>query len=605
MTVAMHRAVLAFGLLGLHCASGTPPGDAATTDLDVRDKPLVDASTPDDAATNLDASSADAPDTHPIDAPTLDAPASDARPIDAPPPIDRPLAVDVPADLPRPPVDVAVPDAGDSDAGSFVPVVGVHVPRTVDPVVDIQHNHWLLDAYRVVLGREHDPAGYRVNYAALQSTSSREDIVAAFVASAEFRANPSLAGREGFVTRLYRTLLRREPSAPEVASQVAQLRAADGSGAGITWEQMIEAFYASAEFRSRCETGYYTLGAPVRPGALLLGDLFAGRARLQTIAESQAVTLAMPSALAIWDQKVSVLRNPQGTGYLGFTRAYVASMPERFTVMMLSSPDAVHFTEVGPVFERSGAQTWYDPHVAVDHGVCPPRYVMAMECLGREAASLCVSESTTPGWTETWSRPAVTVDGCNGAGASSVCGSRAAQSASTGVTLTDGRARYVAWTQVYDGVMANDPLAHTYSQSTAVDAFAAHQGTVMRASHPIATMMSATPMPWCASPWDCNNRDKQDWKREGDFFYALYNGANYYRCDGAWGVSVARSAEAAGPEYTDRLPLAAGIAAERNDTCGISYPMLNVVDGELYVYYAYYPRSGGNRTMRARLVATP
>mgnify|MGYP003430260745 CR=1 FL=1 len=60
---------------------------------------------------------------------------------------------------------------------------------------------------------------------------------------------------------------------------------------------MHSAFYASAEYKSaNCETGYYTLGAPVRPGALLLRDLFAGRARLQTIAESEAVTLAMPAS---------------------------------------------------------------------------------------------------------------------------------------------------------------------------------------------------------------------------------------------------------------------------------------------------------------------
>ena len=29
--------------------------------------------------------------------------------------------------------------------------------------------------------------------------------------------------------------------------------------------------------------------------------------------------------------------------------------------------------------------------------------------------------------------------------------------------------------------------------------------------------------------------------------------------------------------------------------------MLDVLEGELYVYYAYYPAAGGNKTMRARL----
>ncbi len=513
---------------------------------------------------------------------------------------------DTSMDVASPPTDTGRADTSAVDVPTFVPIPGVHTPLPIDPVVDIQDNQWLLDLYRTVLAREHDVGGYRVNYAALQTGSTRQQIAMAFVSSAEFTGNPALADRGNYVTRLYQTLLHRTPTAGEVSGQVALLRNADGTGSGIPWEQMLEAFYASAEYKLvNCETSYYTLGAQVNPSALLLNDLFAGRARMQTTAESQAVTLTVPSARALWDQKLPVLRNPQGTGYIGFTRANVVASPQQFTIVLLSSPDAVNFTEVGPVFDRNGSETWYDPHVAIDHGVCPARTVMAMECLGHEGASLCTSESTTPGWAETWHRPTLVVDGCNGGGSASICGSAAAQSASTGVTLTDGRARYAAWTQVYDGVGASDPQAHTYSQDTAVDSFDVYQGTVMRTSHPVETLMASTPMVWCTSPWDCNNRDKQDWKREGSYFYALYNGANYYRCNGRWGISVARSMEVSGSEYTDRLPLAAGIAAERSDTCGISYPMLNVIDGELYVYYAYYPLAGGNRTMRARLVPVP
>jgi hypothetical protein len=213
-------------------------------------------------------------------------------------------------------------------------------------------------------------------------------------------------------------------------------------------------------------------------------------------------------------------------------------------------------------------------------------------------------QSTTPGWTETWSTPFILVDGCGG-NAAGICQTAAAESASTGTTLIDGASRYVAWTQVYDGVGANDPQAHTYSQAAAVASFTGYFGTVMQGTSAITTMLSAEPQPWCTSTWDCNNRDKQDWKREGSYYYAIYNGANYYRCNGAWGVSVARSPTPVGAEYTDRLPLARGIVAERQDTCGISYPVVNVVGGELFVYYAYYPTTGGNRTMRARLVATP
>ena len=155
-------------------------------------------------------------------------------------------------------------------------------------------------------------------------------------------------------------------------------------------------------------------------------------------------------------------------------------------------------------------------------------------------------------------RPAVLVDGCPGGGA---CGTSAAQSASTGVTLIDGKSRYVAWTQVYDGVKANDPLAHTYSQGFGVPWFAGNFGNTVKANAPIQTLLSAEANVSCNDVWDCNNRDKQDWKREAGQFYALYNGANYYRCGGTtgngaginrWGISVARSPSAVGPEYTDR-----------------------------------------------------
>jgi hypothetical protein len=115
-------------------------------------------------------------------------------------------------------------------------------------------------------------------------------------------------------------------------------------------------------------------------------------------------------------------------------------------------------------------------------------------------------------------------------------------------------------------------------------------------------MMPAEPQPWCTSAWDCNNRDKQDWKKEGDYYYALYNGANYYRCDGTWGLSVARSLKASGNEYTDRLPISLGIIADRTDTCGVSYIMLNVIKDLPYLYYAFVQTSGANELRRSRIV---
>ena len=475
------------------------------------------------------------------------------------------------------------PDGGTAAAG----IPGLTAPLPIDPVVEIPDNQWLLDAYRTFLGREHDPGGFRVNLRALEGGQSRAQIAAAFVASAEFQGSPALADRAGFVTRVYQTLLGRAPSAAEVASQLENLASADGSGPGRSWVQFLADVYGSPEYKATsCQTGYYTLGARIDPGALRLDDLFAGTARMQTIAESEEVHLTVPSATALWDQKLPVLRDPGQDRYIAFTRAYLAN--KTFNVALLTSDDAVHFTEAGLLFDKSAGQTFYDPHIAVDESVCPRRYVLTSECLGHEgAASLCTSQSTTPGWAETWTTPTVLVDGCGG-NAAGICGTAAAESASTGTTLIDGTSRYVSWTQVYDGVGGNDPQAHTYTQGAQVASLSGYFGTVMAGASPIAALLPSEPQPFCTDAWDCNNRDQQDWKREGDQYYAIYNGANYYRCDGSWGVSIARAASPLGP-YDQRLPLSRGIAAERTDTCGISYPVLNVIGGQLYIYYAYYP----------------
>ena len=241
--------------------------------------------------------------------------------------------------------------------------------------------------------------------------------------------------------------------------------------------------------------------------------------------------------------------------------------------------------------------------MAVDNSVCPTRYVMSMECAGQYGtASLCTSQSTTPWLPFSWTNPFVTVDGCT-APAKGNCNTQKYQSASTGVALVDGMERYLAWTQVYDGTGDSDPTVHTFSQSTsAIPAFDRYFGSVVQGLSAIHTMMDATPQPFCSNGWDCNNRDKQDWKREGNFYYAIYNGANFYRCNGSWGISVSRNSNP-NAEYTERLPLSQGIPAVRSDTCGISYPMLNVINGELFIYYAFVDLSGYNGPRRARLVA--
>jgi hypothetical protein len=297
---------------------------------------------------------------------------------------------------------------------------------------------------------------------------------------------------------------------------------------------------------SHFQTGYYTFGSKVASGQLLLHDLFDGNARLQSAAESTPVSLKMPSAIAMWDQKITLLPHPTAAGsYIAFTRAYIHQAPDVFSVAMLTSSDGLDLAEVGILWQPQTGHTFYDPHVSIDNSVCPPRYVMSTECVGSSGwASLCLSSSSSPHLPETWYYPSVFVDAIT---------SPARESASTGVSLTDGSKRYVAWTQVrssaarcsvhraplhhrntfaqvYDGTRDDDPSSHTYSQSAAVKSFygSSYFGTVV--SPGVTTMqappflrcfgfashdrtpptprfrMAAEPKPYCSDAWDCNNR---------------------------------------------------------------------------------------------------
>jgi hypothetical protein len=220
----------------------------------------------------------------------------------------------------------------------------------------------------------------------------------------------------------------------------------------------------------------------------------------------------MPSAIAMWDQKVTLLPNPTAAGaYIAFTRAYIHRAPDVFSVAMLASSDGLDLTEVGILWQPQTGHTFYDPHVSIDNSVCPPRYVMSTECVGASGwASLCLSSSSSPHLPETWHYPAIFVNAVT---------SPARESASTGVSLTDGSQRYVAWTQVscsamqcsvrrtplhnrnafaqvYDGTEDDDPTSHTFSQSAAVKSFygSSYFGTVVS---PGVTTMQAQPFLHC------------------------------------------------------------------------------------------------------------
>lgn len=272
-------------------------------------------------------------------------------------------------------------------------IAGIHFPLPINATVDIGDNTWLSDLYFIILNRSSDYSGYSTNLLNMQKNGlSRKDMYNNFITSAEFQSNPSLKEKNGFVVRLYNQVLHRSPSDAEVDLVSLQLTDYDQNIAPkskSTWLQEIDNVYHGEEFKfSNCPTGYYSFGSQVASeDTLLLHDLFEGRARFQPEIESVLININMPSALRQWDQKLIVYPNTNtdgswsADGYFAFTRSFIAS-PNTFTVTLLTSVDGVNFDEVGILWTPQSGYTFYDPHVSIDYSVCPPRYVMAMECAG-------------------------------------------------------------------------------------------------------------------------------------------------------------------------------------------------------------------------------
>ncbi len=498
---------------------------------------------------------------------------------------------------------------------------GVYSPISIDPVVEILDAHFLSDAYWVIFDRAYDVEGFRHNMALLEDGTSRADMFDALIGSPEFQGQAELHSNESYVRRVYRTLLGREPSDEEVANASSQLKSYDGSGSGLTWYEFLVSVTGSVEYKDvNCHDSYYTYGRPLQEGAPTLDDLFAGRARFQDLAEAETVALSFDGGSGVthlWDQKLPLFHDDASGKYYTFTRGY---LPDgTFNIFLLESVDGRNFAQVGtdPVFVKDSSTHYYDAHLAIDSSVCPRQYVMTLECYfpGLESASLCTSRSDMPTRPETWSRPQVAVIGCNNNPGDGGCASERYLSASTGVALVDGFDRFFSWTVVDDGTVWFENADHqlnpdegderTYSSGIAVRNFNSFVGYTFRTGE---ELLRSEPDVYCTSSWDCNNRDVQDWKREQDYYYAIYNGANYYRCarpeggNNLWALSIARRPVSGSPVGPYSETLAPLITAERDDVCGISYPVINEVGGALYLYYAYYPASGGNVMKRSRLL---
>src|SRR5262249_49162857 len=151
-----------------------------------------------------------------------------------------------------------------------------------------------------------------------------------------------------------------------------------------------------------CEYSYYTYGEPIPLDTPLLADVMSGEARIESVAESDVVSLKFAPSSGIqnvWDQKLPMFRERDAT--YGFTRGYDA-VTRTFNIYLMKveaiGADVTALQVGGPLFPKDAGTTYYDPQITIDPSVCPKRYVMTMECASpaMPSASLCVSYSTTP-----------------------------------------------------------------------------------------------------------------------------------------------------------------------------------------------------------------
>jgi peptidoglycan hydrolase-like protein with peptidoglycan-binding domain len=362
--------------------------------------------------------------------------------------------------------------------------------------------------------------------------------------------------------------------------------------------------------------------ATAAPSGPTLADLFAGTAHFQSVSEAQPVSISFFTSGAVYDEKLQLVQNPADGMYYSFSRRDIRNDPGQngtvaYNLSVLRSNDGASFEEVGPAFSRSGnagyygnSSDWripyvsfYDSSVVKDASVSPARYSMFIECWVpgvSEAVSTCVSTSQNPFAPLSWSLPQVLIGGCDGNSATG-CGASTNKSASTPIALFDNGTSYVGWTVIDEGSSNgqgdDDERAYTAGKAVTGGSSFSNGGTVL---------LNALPDLNCTSSWDCNNQNAIDWQKEGQYYYLIYSGSQNFYCYPTygsiyWGVGIARATSPLGP-YT-RLPSPLLMAGGTHDLCRVTYPTINAIGGQTYLYYSYSLSGGQNRTFaRSKLV---
>ena len=485
-------------------------------------------------------------------------------------------------------------------------IAGITSPINVAPTVMIGYSDFLKYAYKIVLGRDYDIGGFNTWKRKLEIGENTEaEVYNNFLASAEVSGNTTLQNKTEMIKRAYLLLFNRVAQSSDINYWLGEIRNYDGTGTGYTWYEFYHILTESTEYYSaNCDTDYYSYGKPLNNTAPLLKDLFSGKAYFQAINESTAVNISVQDNAGynmMWDIGLPIIYDNNTASYYAYNRVYNETTA-KFNIITSKSTDGINFTQYGGlIFENSqNVLTLYDPHVIQDNLSCPRRFVMTFECSnvdGIGGANTCMSYTTTPNRLETWSYPKTIIKADNRNGH---------KSASTGISLIDSENRYLSWTIVDDSLTAGDDG----DESTYVKGMLLNNFFNLEEFSTIGTILLASIANINCTGEECNNKDQTDWKKEDNKYYNLYNGANYYRCirpghanldDGSsnWHIKIRRSSNAIGL-YTEETNTI--FDAERTDICGISYAKINEFNGELYLYVAYYPASGGNRLIRSKLL---
>ena len=172
--------------------------------------------------------------------------------------------------------------------------------------------------------------------------------------------------------------------------------------------------------------------------------------------------------------------------------------------------------------------------------------------------------------------------------------------------MMDGTSPYISWTvvengfkgRVYTRAMKLPSLQYPHNFTTT-------NGTLL---------LNSSSINGCTDAWDCRNRDFQDWLKEGNYYYAAYNGANQPDCsdhggNNKWGLAVTRSTSPLSGYKPAPSPL---VTTKLTDVCGTSYSVLNEVNGSIYMYYSFFEKfirndqdKNVNHVKRSKLEWTP